>query len=147
MRCVGVGATFPITSTFGSNAAASAAKVSDCTCRSSSPRAKGERMVSRPQSRAGRNELADAFMMSRVLGQLLRGRISDEGSVSQRFEKGHERRLVLWAQAEAGHGMLGEVWIQRGRAEQGTVVVVDHFFQRGEATIVHVGRSQRHIAE
>ena len=43
--------------------------------------------------------------------------------------------------------MLGEIRIERGRRPDAAVVVLDHLFERGKATIVHIRRGDCDVAQ
>lgn len=67
--------------------------------------------------------------------------------IGERLEKRDERFFILAAEPDAGGWMLGEVGIKRGTSAQVVIVMLDDFFERLEAPIVHVGRGEGNVAQ
>ncbi len=67
--------------------------------------------------------------------------------LGQGFQEGDEGGLVGSAEAEAGVGVFGEVGIEVRASRYAGVVVSNDFFERCEATVVHVGGGEGNVAQ
>ena len=63
------------------------------------------------------------------------------------FEEGDERGLIFRGEVEARFRMFRKVGIERLTALHAAAVMLDDFLQRGEPSVVHVGRGARHVAQ
>ena len=67
--------------------------------------------------------------------------------IRQHLEEGYERLFILAAEPHAGGWMLGEIGIEGGATAKVVIVMLDDFFERLKAPVVHVRCRESDIAQ
>ncbi len=76
-----------------------------------------------------------------------RGDRGDQLFVGESLEKGDESGFVVRTQTKTRFRMLGQVRIESSGPVQLAVVMLHHFFEGGEPSVMHVRRRQRHVPQ